>query len=827
MDSSTSSPEIEVLDKAPHSQSGSDTKETSAATHKSPTPAASAVHPDDNVNPRKRKTPPLLTDDDVDGEGDEDAEGDADFDMELEHRAPETKASEYQSGHIKCEMCHQMIPFRDPKTGQLCVDVWNTHKKECYSNLHSVSETSRRPRSARSPTPPHRHAPQSSQDPILYTPTSLSISQGQGPPPKRRRAKRTEEERIAYLKSDPYVAEFEAYKVLCKSCDKWIRLRPNSTYCSIPWDAHRKSCLAKKISSKNTYALEERNSLFSKDPDVRKFDAERVLCAACDQWIAINPEDHLQGLRKWHAHKESCEKRVSAGRAMSSDMPYVMHSPEFPPHSNGHGQRSPPPQPLRAHHSPSQSHPAISTVRNVDSVPRSRSDSFSVPSQSSAPSREGPRNDKFASLHRSPSVSPIPPPSTSRSPLISPTSDSGPEYTSKAPVGSPIAVRDSPRMVPVNTNPSISQSQSIQDSRRRNAEQRAATLRADPLIEKVEANRVFCSLCQKWVQLRQDSSFCAYPWHQHRSKCIGRHHRRAQKTTDIADMKARRASSSASAVIAHHRDPYAHQPYPPPQHNLPYPHHPHASSSRYPPSHPYPPPPPPHHRYSRYDERELIDSEEEDDMIMRSLHEEELRLASSRYPYQRRSAPYPPPLHSSRMAPYSHPPPSRSGSYRSQRRAPAPHPDDEDEEDQLHSGPDESDAEGSADPEADPEVGNYKGHDGDVRMPPVAVLHRGGGEERDRDREKGTKSTRFALDNSTSRNRFIHHSILHLFSTTFSPSEDELSVSMLLAYLNAAMPEGKWEDFDTNEVVKVVSGFKDVGKERVSLEGDLIKVRRV
>src|ERR1700722_18948604 len=66
-------------------------------------------------------------------------------------------------------------------------------------------------------------------------------------PPKRRRAKRTEAERIHYLRSDPYVAQFEAFRVLCASCHKWIRLRPNSTYCSIPWDAHRKSCLSKKL----------------------------------------------------------------------------------------------------------------------------------------------------------------------------------------------------------------------------------------------------------------------------------------------------------------------------------------------------------------------------------------------------------------------------------------------------------------------------------------------------------------------------------------------------------------------------------------------------
>jgi hypothetical protein len=68
---------------------------------------------------------------------------------------------------------------------------------------------------------------------------------------------------------------------------------------------------------------------------------------------------------------------------------------------------------------------------------------------------------------------------------------------------------------PVNYSP-------VNDSRRRNAEHRAEALRADSLIGKVEPNRVFCTMCQKWVQLRQDSSYCAYPWLQHRGKCMAR-----------------------------------------------------------------------------------------------------------------------------------------------------------------------------------------------------------------------------------------------------------------------------------------------------------------
>lgn len=63
---------------------------------------------------------------------------------------------------------------------------------------------------------------------------------------------------------------------------------------------------------------------------------------------------------------------------------------------------------------------------------------------------------------------------------------------------------------------------SSHESRQKSAEQRAVSLRLDPLLEEVEPNRVFCTLCQKWVQLRQDSSYCAYPWLHHRAKCLTR-----------------------------------------------------------------------------------------------------------------------------------------------------------------------------------------------------------------------------------------------------------------------------------------------------------------
>ena len=94
--------------------------------------------------------------------------------------------------------------------------------------------------------PPEGSASSQSREPTpLPSPASVSTPTIQTQR-KKRRPKRSEEERINFFRTDPYVAQFEAYRVLCAGCDKWIRLRSNSSYCSIPWEAHRKSCLAKK-----------------------------------------------------------------------------------------------------------------------------------------------------------------------------------------------------------------------------------------------------------------------------------------------------------------------------------------------------------------------------------------------------------------------------------------------------------------------------------------------------------------------------------------------------------------------------------------------------
>ncbi|KAG7445071.1 uncharacterized protein BT62DRAFT_933487 [Guyanagaster necrorhizus] len=453
--------------------------------------------------------------------------------------------SEYESNRVICETCSTSVSFRDEHSGEFTLKHWEAHRITC-------SEPNR--------TPP--------------------------PPTKRRRAKRTEDERIDYLRNDPYVAQFEAYRVLCASCDKWIRLRPNSTYCSIPWDAHRKSCLSKKITSKNTYALEQRNAAFSKDPDVRKFDAERVLCAICDCWVPVPVPDDGE---LWAHHRTACRARS-----------------------------------LSDHH------------------------------HSSSNQNANPSASASSSSSSQPQPQPPPPHQPTNSPPVQPSSQPPPPSTP------------------------------AHESRRRNAEQRAATLRADALIVSVEPNRVFCSLCQKWVQLRQDSSFCAYPWLQHRGKCLMRSQKRAQKERD------------------------------------------------------------------------------------------------QRHPA---SAPYP--VH-------AHPPRPRTGV--------------ESEEDE--------DAEGSWDEDVvGPRVSGSISFT-QAQPPPPRT-------------SSSSSSSYVDLDSTDGRLSHIHISLIHLFRTTYSLPDTDLTVAALVGFLNAGMPEDRWEEFDLREVVRGVGilAREGRGERRVELEGDIVRWR--
>ena len=63
-----------------------------------------------------------------------------------------------------------------------------------------------------------------------------------GTPEKMRASRTTEAERLAYFQNHPDVAEVEPHRVLCKCCEKWLKLHPTSRYGMAPWKAHNLIC---------------------------------------------------------------------------------------------------------------------------------------------------------------------------------------------------------------------------------------------------------------------------------------------------------------------------------------------------------------------------------------------------------------------------------------------------------------------------------------------------------------------------------------------------------------------------------------------------------
>ena len=193
---------------------------------------------------------------------------------------------------------------------------------------------------------------------------------------------------------------------------------------------------------------------------MRKFDTERILCHICDRWLHVPSTNHAEALRQWTSHRTACQNLLAI------------------------------PSPPQRDQLPAQ----CANSQIVFTPPCSNFFFFSPPRTVL------PRSEQKLALTARATPS-VPGPSLS---TVRPTNDT-PQNASSSSFKKDLNLNNFP---------------ASQETRRQSAEQRAVALRSDPLLQQVEHNRVFCKLCQKWVQLRQDSSYCAYPWLQHRSKCL-------------------------------------------------------------------------------------------------------------------------------------------------------------------------------------------------------------------------------------------------------------------------------------------------------------------
>ena len=77
---------------------------------------------------------------DAEDDGEDELDADEDVEVGVEGRERDGPGAEdYDSGLVSCDACGVRVPFRDPKTGQFTLKLWDAHRDAwCVPSLITV-----------------------------------------------------------------------------------------------------------------------------------------------------------------------------------------------------------------------------------------------------------------------------------------------------------------------------------------------------------------------------------------------------------------------------------------------------------------------------------------------------------------------------------------------------------------------------------------------------------------------------------------------------------------------------------------------------------------
>lgn len=165
--------------------------------------------------------------------------------------------------------------------------------------------------------------------PSPTTSVAQTEANSEAPSSPSKSTRRTEKQRRAFLRDDPQTQEVEPQRVLCRACQKWIRLSTATNYALANWQCHKQRCRGstpgtrpvRRTPSKPSFspgsrvATAERKIVLLNDPQVRTCSPGHVQCGTCKSLVALDGEVDYE-LTKWTEHKEQCIPSVSLTRHM-------------------------------------------------------------------------------------------------------------------------------------------------------------------------------------------------------------------------------------------------------------------------------------------------------------------------------------------------------------------------------------------------------------------------------------------------------------------------------------------------------------------------------
>ncbi|EGN96842.1 hypothetical protein SERLA73DRAFT_185039 [Serpula lacrymans var. lacrymans S7.3] len=121
--------------------------------------------------------------------------------------------------------------------------------------------------------------------------------------PPSKSASKTESERLSFLEADPRAQEIRPHEVLCRSCQKWVRLAATQKYALGNWSVHQGRCCGTSPDSRTATAERKRQLL--NDPQAKSSTRHHVECAFCELSVALDKANAFD-LTKWNEHKAQC-----------------------------------------------------------------------------------------------------------------------------------------------------------------------------------------------------------------------------------------------------------------------------------------------------------------------------------------------------------------------------------------------------------------------------------------------------------------------------------------------------------------------------------------
>ncbi|TFK91462.1 hypothetical protein K466DRAFT_643926 [Polyporus arcularius HHB13444] len=194
-------------------------------------------------------------------------------------------SGEVEAHRVFCKACNDWVDLNPSR--RYIMKNWLEHRRQCKAS------------SERSESPSKKEAAEQAEE------DDASAADGSVAESATVKRMRKEEDRKAFIESDPLSGEVKPDAVFCKGCQTWVKLSTHTRYSSHPWKAHVQKCSGAIHRPGSKVAAAQRKLTLVNDPQAHSFSNESVECNVCKQTVDLGRQLDYD-LTRWEEHKLIC-----------------------------------------------------------------------------------------------------------------------------------------------------------------------------------------------------------------------------------------------------------------------------------------------------------------------------------------------------------------------------------------------------------------------------------------------------------------------------------------------------------------------------------------